>query len=1534
MRCEVQYNVDHQRNQLGKPHMQPTTRHFQQRPESQGLYDRNFEHDACGVGFLANIDGRPTHEIVARGVEVLRNLLHRGAVGGDQMTGDGAGLLIQVPDAFFRAEMLTHGITLPKPGQYGVGMLFMPRDATCRATCMSTVVSVMKEEGFTFLGWRDVPTDEKVLGKQAFETRPVVMQAFVDGGARTGAELERRLYVVRKQIQQRVKPLLPPTEGFYVVSLSGRTIVYKGMLMGGQVSGYYRDLDQPALASAVAVVHQRYSTNTFPSWDLAQPFRFLAHNGEINTLRGNLNQMQAREQSLACDAFGADIKRVFPVIEPGGSDSASLDNVLDLLANSGRSLPHAMMMLIPEAWGVKYPAGPDQKGFFEYHAGLMEPWDGPATVAFTDGALVGAILDRNGLRPARYTITKSGFMVLASEAGVLDIPADEVAEKGALRPGQMIVVDMLKQRVMKNAEIKSHMARRQPYRRWVEENRITIQGLFGAVSAVVPDEETLLQRQKLFGYTREDLGLLLEPMASKGHEAVGSMGHDVPLAVLSEQPQLLYHYFKQLFAQVTNPPIDPIREELVMSLMTFIGNPANILVEIPSHARLIKLRHPVMVDEDLARIRSLNIPGFHAKTLATGFQALGDGDALAAALRQLASRAEAAIGNGETLLILSDRNLPADHTPIPALLAVSAVNRHLISKGLRTSVGLLVESGEPREVMHLALLLGYGATAVNPYLAFESVAALAQRGDLAADIGPAKAIENYIAALCEGLRKIMSKMGIATLRGYRGAQVFEAVGLNHQTTDEYFTGTCSRVEGIGLEEIAVEANARWSAAAAHADAAPVLPSGGQYRWRADGERHLWTTESISKLQQATRTNNYKQFREYAQLINDQTLRQSTLRGLFRFKPCAAVPLAEVEPAESIMRRFVTGAMSFGSISREAHETIAIAMNRIGARSNSGEGGEDPARYTPGADGSNRCSAIKQIASGRFGVTAEFCVSARELQIKIAQGAKPGEGGQLPGHKVNAEIARVRHSTPGVTLISPPPHHDIYSIEDIKQLIFDLRNVNPAAEVSVKLVSELGVGTIAAGVAKAEADRVLISGYDGGTGASPLSSIKHAGAPWELGLAETQQTLLLNDLRDKIKVQVDGQIKTGRDVMVGALLGAEEFGFATAALVCMGCVMMRKCHQNTCPVGVATQDDNLRKCFMGRPEYLVNFCRFLAEEVREYLAQLGLRTMDEAIGRVDLLEMNDAIHFWKARGLDCSRILQRPPPQAALRCIHPRQHDLSHTLDAQLLPRVAATIEGGGRIELDSAIRNVHRTVGTTISGAIAKRHGHAGLPEDSITLRFHGTAGQSFGAWCAHGLTLILEGEANDYVGKGLSGGKIIVKAPASTHYEAAGNAIAGNVLLYGAIAGEAFFGGVVGERFAIRNSGAHTVVEGVGDHGCEYMTGGRVVVLGPTGLNFGAGMSGGIAYVYDEDGLFDVRCNLEMVDLEPVRRNADITELRQMITRHALFTGSRTAQRMLDHWDEHLPRFVKVFPMEYRRVLGQMMHEDEITEREEVVHG
>ncbi len=1504
----------------------------QRRPEAQGLYDPANEHDACGVGFLANINGQTSHTIISDAITVLCNLVHRGAVGGDSATGDGAGILTQIPDALFRAKTEAVAGRLPPADTYGVGMFFMPQAPAARALCLSAVVEVVKDEKLGFLGWRDVPTDSSVLGEQALVTCPVVMQGFVDGCGLAGEALDRKLYAVRKQIQARVLPLLPPGQIFYVASFSCRTIVYKGMLTGGQVSGFYRDLRDARYASAVAVVHQRYSTNTFPSWELAQPFRFLGHNGEINTLRGNLNQMQAREHALASDLFGADIQKILPVVDAGGSDSAALDNAVELLYRGGRSLPHAMMMLIPEAWGAKYPIGPDQRGFFEYHAGLMEPWDGPATVAFTDGRCVGAILDRNGLRPARYTVTRDGFIVLASETGVLDIAPENVAEKGALRPGQTLVVDLQKHRVMKNVEVKGLLARRHPYRRWVEENAITLQGLFGAVAPVMPDAATLLQRQRLFGYTREDLDVLLEPMAAKGHEAVGSMGHDVPLAVFSEKPQALYNYFKQLFAQVTNPPIDPIREQLVMSLMTFIGNPANILSELPGHARLVKLQHPVLSNEDLDRIRNLNSGEFHAHTLQTGFPAGGTGAALQAALLQLAQRAESAVYQGENIVVLSDHGLTADETPIPMLLAVAAVHRHLIGKGLRTRVGLLVESGEPREVMHLALLLGYGATAVNPYLAFETIAQMAIESRLSAPITPVKAIENYIAALCEGLRKIMSKMGISTLRSYRSAQVFEAVGIGRDVAEGYFTGTASRVGGIGLDEIAAEANARWRAAREpRQDQMPILPSGGFYKLRKDGERHLWTTETIATLQQAVRENDYARYQTYAALINDQTHKQFTLRGMFAFKAADPVPLEEVEPAASIMRRFVTGAMSFGSISREAHETIAIAMNRLGGKSNSGEGGEDPERYTLLPNGDNRCSAIKQIASGRFGVTTEYLVNARELQIKIAQGAKPGEGGQLPGHKVNAEIARVRHATPGVTLISPPPHHDIYSIEDIKQLIYDLRNVNPDAEVSVKLVSELGVGTVAAGVAKAEADRVLISGYDGGTGASPLTSIKHAGAPWEIGLAETQQTLLLNHLRDKVRVQVDGQLKTGRDILIGALLGAEEFGFATGALVCMGCVMMRKCHQNTCPVGVATQDPKLRACFTGRPEHLVNFCRFLAEDVRERLAALGLRSLDEAVGRADLLETNEAVTFWKARGLDFTNVFYRPQTQTAPRCVSPRHTDLGATLDARLLEQIGPAIETGQKIVTDSPIRNVHRTVGTQVAGRIARKYGHRGLPDDTVVMRFTGVAGQSFGAWAVRGQTLILEGEANDYVGKGLSGGRIVVRPPAGVGTAGDANTIAGNVLLYGATCGEAYIAGRAGERFAIRNSGAVAVVEGVGDHGCEYMTGGRVVVLGQTGLNFGAGMSGGLAYVYDEDGLFDTRCNLDMVDLEPVVSEADMAELRGWIEKHAAATGSERAVKMLDAWDETAPRFVKVFPMEYRKVLGQMMREDEQTARQEV---
>jgi glutamate synthase (NADPH/NADH) large chain len=1502
---------------------------------SQGLYDPIHEHDACGVGFVANIDGRQSHEIVARGIEILNNLLHRGATGGDNKTGDGAGLLIQIPDAFMRRVASESGMTLPEAGRYGVGMLFLPQDPAARQHCQELVETVAAEEGLNFLGWREVPVDNRSLGKIAQDAQPFICQCFLGHESLADAALERKLYVARKVMEHRLSETFP-ADDCYIASLSSRTIVYKGMMMGTQVAEFYGELKDPELISAVAVIHQRYSTNTFPSWKLAQPFRYLAHNGEINTVRGNRIHMKSRERDLASKLFGDDIKKILPVLDETGSDSASLDNAFELLTAAGRDMAHAMMMLVPQAWGVKYPIGPDLRGFFEYHSGLMEPWDGPAALAFTNGAQVGALLDRNGLRPARYTITKGGFMVLSSETGVLEIAPEDVAETGALRPGQMLLVDFARKRVLKDGEIKTDYARRQPYRRWVDENKITLRGLFSDVAPVVPDHSDLIFRQKLFGYTREDQDILLSGMASTAHEPTGSMGNDTPLAVLREKPQVLYNYFRQMFAQVTNPAIDPIREELVMSLMTFIGNPGNILEEVPAHAQLIKLLHPIISNEDLKRIRNLKKGNFRSETLPIGFTP-GYGEAgLEQALRDLCRKVDLAVAEGARLFILSDRELLAEQVPIPSLLAVSTVNQHLIKKNIRTGSAILLETGEAREVMHLALLLGYGATAVNPYLAFETVADLAERGLLEKDLPVAQAIENYITALRKGLLKIMSKMGISTLRSYRSAQVFEAIGLNHELVDRFFPGTSSKIEGIGLAEIASEAQTRYEIA--HTDLpgmAKLLPSGGLYRFRRDGERHLWTPASIAKLQQSTKTANYALYKEYAALINDQSRQQSTLRGLFRFRPGQPVPIEEVEPVENIVKRFVTGAMSFGSISREAHESLAIAMNRLGGMSNSGEGGEDPARFIPFPNGDSRCSAIKQVASGRFGVTTEYLTSGREIQIKIAQGAKPGEGGQLPGHKVNAEIAKVRHSTPGVTLISPPPHHDIYSIEDIKQLIFDLKNVNPKARVSVKLVSESGVGTIAAGVAKGDADMILISGHDGGTGASPLSSVYHVGAPWELGLAETQQTLVLNNLRGKIRLQTDGQLKTGRDVAIAALLGAEEFGFATAPLVVCGCVMMRCCHKNTCPVGIATQDAELRKRYNGSPDYLVNFFRMLAQEVREIMAELGFRSISEMIGRADCLETNEAIEFWKARGLNFDGVFARiPGDNACQKSGGQWSAPLEKVLDETLIELSQPALEKGEKVIIERKVRSVDRTVGAMLSGEIARRYGNAGLPDDTITCRFNGSIGQSFAAFATKGLTMILEGEANDYVAKGLSGAKIVVKPSPLSTFEPADNIICGNVLLYGATSGEVFIHGQAGERFAIRNSGANVVVEGVGDHACEYMTGGRVVILGETGLNFGAGMSGGIAYVYDPDRKFDARCNLDMVDLEMVTEPGDQAELKTLIEKHLAETGSARAANILAAWEEALPSFVKVFPMEYRRVLGQMSKEDEATEREEVVNG
>ena len=1505
-------------------------------PERSGLYDPKYEHDGCGVGFVVNINGTKSHEIIEHGIEVMINLLHRGATGGDAKTGDGAGILIQIPDAFLKHECNSIGISLPSPGKYGVGMIFLPQEQRPRKECQQIIEETVVEEGLEFLGWREVPVNDTCLGDVAKNSQPFIIQCFIGASQHDILALERKLYIVRKQIECRIERTMSLGDRFCIPTMSARTIVYKGMFMALQVAEFYLDLKQKDLISSVAIVHQRYSTNTFPSWKLAQPFRYLAHNGEINTLRGNKNHMSSREQILATDLFGNDIKKILPIIDESGSDSACLDNALELLACGGRGLPHAMMMLIPQAWGTKYPIGPDLRGFFEYNAGLMEPWDGPAAVAFTDGTKVGACMDRNGLRPCRYTITKDGFMVLASETGVLDFSPEQVVQKGALGPGEMILVDLEQKRVLKNTEVKTFYSRIHPYRRWVNENKITLHGFFNDVAPVTPNIVNLTFRHKLFGYTREDLRTIIGQMASKGNEPIGSMGKDTPLAVFSEKPQLLYSYFKQIFAQITNPAIDPIREELVMSLMTFIGNEGNLLSEIPQNSRLIKLQNPIISNEDLERISNLDLKDFWTTTLQIGFPAKGTADQLEESLGQLCRSAEASVGIGCPIIILTDRNLPEQLAPIPALLATSAVNHHLIRKDMRTHADIIVETGEAREIQHIALLLGFGASAVNPYLAFETAADMALKKTLDTDVGVTKAIGNYMDALYKGLLKIMSKMGISTLRSYRSAQVFEAIGLSSDIIEKYFPETSSRIEGIGLAEIAAEANARYEFAYSNPqhNSPTELDSGGDYAYRADGERHLWNPETISKLQIATRNNDSKLYKEYAKLVNDQTENIYTLRGMFKFKNTEPVPIEEVEPASEIIKRFATSAMSFGSISREIHETLAIAMNRLGAKSNSGEGGEDPDRYKPLPNGDNRSSAVKQVASGRFGVTAEYLVNSREIQIKIAQGAKPGEGGQLPGHKVDAEIARVRYSTPGVTLISPPPHHDIYSIEDIKQLIFDLRNVNPQARVAVKLVSEVGVGTIAAGVAKANADMVLISGYDGGTGASPLSSMKHAGAPWELGLAETQQTLVLNNLRSRIRIQTDGQMRTGRDVIIAALLGAEEFGFATAPLVVCGCVMMRKCHLNICPVGVATQDRELRKMFTGKPEHVINFFNMIAEEVREYMAQLGFCRMDDLIGRSNLLRMNEAIDFWKAKGLDFSRIFQPATdnPNIPTRCMKKPEYGLEEVLDKQIIESARDALENKKPVKIELPIRNVNLTTGAMLSGEISKRYGGQGLQEDTITCTFRGAAGQSFGAFCTHGITMTLEGEANDYLGKGLCGGKIIVRPPAEIGFDPSENFICGNVLFYGATSGEAYIYGRVGERFAIRNSGAYVVVEGVGDHGCEYMTGGRIVILGDTGVNFAAGMSGGIAYVYDPTSVLDARCNLAMVDLEIVTDSKDIAELKEMITKHLKYTGSRKAKYILDNWEECLTMFVKVFPMEYRHILGQMMKEDAATEREELV--
>jgi len=1492
-------------------------------PKPQGLYDPANERDACGIGFVANIKGQKSHDIILKGIQVLINLTHRGACGCDPETGDGAGVLIQIPHKFFVRECAALGFSLPEPGEYGVGMVFLPVEKPERLQCEGILERIAREEGLHVLGWRDTPIDGSAIGRVARNSQPYIEQIFIwRGHEMTEDQLERKLYVVRKRAEIEIANSdVPDKDFFYIPSLSCRTIVYKGLLLAPQIAKFYGELSDPDVMSALCLVHQRFSTNTFPSWPLAHPYRYIAHNGEINTLKGNVNWMYARQSILASPLFGDDIRKLFPIVTPGGSDSASFDNVLELLYLAGRDIPHAMAMLIPEAWASNEHMHPEKKAFYEYHASLMEPWDGPAAIAFTDGRVIGATLDRNGLRPARYLVTHDDLVVMASETGVLPIKPEEVRMKGRLQPGKMLLVDTVAGEIVPDKELKRRLYTRRPYAQWLKENQIHLDDLPEPPRVYGYDPETLLMRQRAFGYTDEDLRILLAPMAAKGEEPVGSMGTDTPLACLSDKPQPLFHYFKQLFAQVTNPPIDPIREEMVMSLISYIGTERNILDETPKHCHTLRMPHPILTNRDLERLRRVSQGDYLCTTLPTLYRADGGAKELERALDGLCRRASLAIKNGYTMIILSDRGVDEDYAPIPSLLALTAVHNHLVREKTRTQVALIMESGEPREVMHFCLLMGYGASAVNPYLAIETLESMANSGLFPEGVTFEKALKNYIKAINKGLLKVASKMGISTLQSYRGAQVFEAIGLNKSLVDKYFTGTASRIEGVGLEVLAEEARRKHAHALRPATEFDTeLAVGGSYQYRVRGEYHLYNPLTVSKLQHAVQQSSFATFREYTDLIDKQNQQLCTLRGLMEFKPGKPVPLEEVEPAKDIVKRFATGAMSFGSISKETHETLAIAMNRIGGKSNTGEGGEDEARFQHDPNGDWRRSAIKQVASARFGVTTNYLVNADELQIKMAQGAKPGEGGQLPGHKVDEVIAKVRHSIPGVGLISPPPHHDIYSIEDLAQLIYDLKNANPQARISVKLVAEVGVGTVAAGVSKAHADVVLISGHDGGTGASPLTSLQHSGIPWELGLAETQQVLVLNDLRGRITVQTDGKLQTGRDVAIAALLGAEEFGFSTAPLVALGCIMMRKCHLNTCPVGIATQDPELRKKFQGTPEHAINFFFFLAEQVREFMAQLGFRTFNEMVGRVDMLDMRAVVDHWKAKGLDFSSIFYNPPMPAriARRKMQAQDHGLDNALDHTLIDLAREAIENRTPVEIKLPIRNVHRTVGTMLSGEVARRYGSAGLPDNTIQCQFTGSAGQSFGAFLASGITLSLEGDANDYTGKGLSGGRLIVYPPRTSTFLPEQNILIGNVVLYGATGGEAYFNGMAGERFAVRNSGATAVVEGVGDHGCEYMTKGLVVVLGKAGRNFAAGMSGGIAYVLDEKGDFaEKRCNLAGVDLEPVMEKADIDVLRSLIDKHFEHTGSPRAKWILENWSAMLPKFVKVFPHEYKRVLG-----------------
>ncbi len=1502
---------------------------------AEGLYAPCFEHDSCGVGFVANLSGPPTHTIIRQGIQVLENLVHRGAAGCDPDTGDGAGLLLQTPQRFFAEQAEALGFHLPTAGAYAVGMLFMPHDAKDREACRKIVEKAAEHDGAAVLGWRDVPRNSEALGWLARENEPVIQQVFFQ--RREGLDVdgfERRLYVIRKVIESAVAESdIPSKEQFYIVSLSARTICYKGLMLAHQMDAYFEDLSEPSFESRLALVHQRYSTNTLPTWPLAQPFRFLAHNGEINTLRGNINMMTSREPHLANSYFGEDIKKLLPILTPGTSDSAMFDNAFELLIRTGRTPSQAMMMMIPEPWSGHESMPDDRKAFYEYYACAQEPWDGPASIAFTDGVRIGAILDRNGLRPSRYWVTDDDFVVMASEVGVLDIPQEKIVKKGRLQPGRMFLIDTEEHRIIDDEEIKQRLCIMRPYRLWLDMNRIALPEKPAPIGWPEP-EEPLLQQQQIFGYTSEDLEIILAPMANEGKEPIGSMGNDAPLAVLSNRPQLLFSYFKQLFAQVTNPPIDPIREELVMSLETDIGRDGNLLDETPEHCRKLHLMSPILTDAQLDYLKKLDLPGLKAKSVSTLFPVDKGPKGMARALDRICKEASSAVDEGYAILILSDRGVNRANAPIPSLLATSAVHQHLIREAKRTLCDLVVESGEPREVMHFALLSGYGAAAINPYLAYESLDEL-RRQEAVTESQRGKGKKNYIKAVEKGLLKTMSKIGISTHQSYRFAQIFEAIGLSNELVERHFTGTASRVGGIGIEDVAKETLMRHAVAyPARQAKSPALDPGGQYRWRRRGEFHQYRPETIAKLQHAARTNDWQVYQEFAEAINDRERTLATLRGLFKFKEATAIPLEEVESAKEIVKRFCTGAMSFGSISKEAHETLAIAMNRLGGRSNTGEGGEDPARFEPDANGDLRRSSIKQVASGRFGVTNEYLVNSDELQIKMAQGAKPGEGGQLPGHKVFEEIGRVRYSMPGVELISPPPHHDIYSIEDLAQLIHDLKNANIYGKVSVKLVAEAGVGTIAAGVAKGKADLVLISGHDGGTGASPLSSIKHAGLPWELGLSETHQVLVENNLRSRIRVQADGQMKTGRDVAMAFLLGADEVGFATAPLVVCGCVMMRKCHSNTCPVGIATQDPKLRRKFAGKPEHVVNYFFFVAEELRRIMASLGFRTVNEMIGRSDLLEFDPLPDHWKAKTLDLSRVLRAPEPWEGetLYCSQQQDHDIEKALDHELIKKAQPAIERKAPVRFKQEVRNIYRTVGTILSSELTRRH-HLGmysgvLPSDTVWVDCKGCAGQSFGAFVIRGVTLCLEGEANDYLGKGLSGGRIIAYPPTESRIVAEDNIIVGNVALYGATGGDCYFRGIAGERFCVRNSGAWAVVEGVGDHACEYMTGGRAVILGPTGRNFAAGMSGGIAFVYDENGTFDSRCNTGMVDLKPLHE-ASISELRMMIENHYRYTASVVAKRILDDWEPSLAKFVRVMPRAYARVMRAQRER----ETEEVTH-